>query len=186
MDPRFVAFSIIAVAIVAAPVVVWAIARSQRTAELRHRFGAEYDRTARMTGARKAEVLLMERHIRVESFPIRPLGAKKCEAFIAEWRGVQSCFVDDPSSAVERADHLVQRFMQAFGYPMADFEQRAADLSVAHSGVVDNYRAAHQIALRHMQGHATTEDLRTAILYYRSLFDDLVATCSTGLYKKAA
>jgi hypothetical protein len=185
MDPRLIAIIII-VAIVAGLAVLWAIARSQRTAKLRSRFGAEYDRTARMTGARKAETLLMERERRVETFPLRRLGAEEREKFITEWRLIQSRFVDGPRGAVEQADLLVERHMRARGYPLTDtdFEQRAADISVAHAGVVDNYRAAHQIALRHKQGQATTEDLRTAIVYYRSLFDDLLGTASMSLPQK--
>ena len=87
---------------------------------------------------------------------------------------VQSHFVDDPQAAVGEADLLVDRLMQARGYPTSDFDQRAADISVSHPGVVDNYRAAHQIALRHQQGQASTEDLRNAVIYYRSLFDELL------------
>jgi len=89
---------------------------------------------------------------------------------------VQTHFVDDPRGSVSAADELVTRVMQARGYPMSDFEQRAADISVDHPRVVDNYRAAHEIALRHRRGEATTEDLRNAIIYYRSLFDELLQT----------
>jgi hypothetical protein len=185
MDPKLVAV-IVVVAIVAGLTVLWAIARNQRTAELRRRFGAEYDRTVRMTGARRAETLLMERERRVETFPIRQLGAEEREKFITEWRLIQSRFVDGPRGAVEQADLLVERVMRARGYPLTDtdFEQRAADISVAHASVVVNYRAAHEIALRHRQGQATTEDLRTAIVYYRSLFDDLLVTGSMSIPQK--
>jgi len=179
MDPKVVVV-IIVVVIVAVLVVIWAVARYQRTAKLRRRFGAEYDRTARMTGTRKAEILLMEREKRVETFPFRQLGAEERESFITEWRAIQSRFVDDPRAAVQQADVLVERLMQSRGYPVTDFEQRAADISVAHPGVVDNYRAAHQISVRHSRGQATTEDLRTAILYYRSLFDELLQAVSMG------
>src|ERR1700733_10561789 len=97
---------------------------------------------------------------------------------------VQSHFVDDPQAAVGEADLLVDRLMQARGYPTSDFDQRAADISVAHPGVVDNYRAAHQIAVRHQQGQASTEDLRSALIYYRSLFDELLQS-GHSLNKKA-
>jgi len=107
---------------------------------------------------------------------MRNLTAEERERFVTEWRLVQARFVDDPKGAVTDADDLVARLMQSRGYPMSDFEQRAADISVDHPRVVDNYRAAHQIALRQRQGQATTEDLRNAIIYYRSLFDELLQT----------
>jgi hypothetical protein len=122
----------------------------------------------------------------VEKFSIRPLGAAERERFISEWRSVQSRFVDDPKGAVTEADKLVIRVMQARGYPMSDFEQRAADISVDHPQVVDNYRAAHEIALRHRRGESTTEDLRNAMLYYRSLFEDLLQPRSIDQRKEVA
>ncbi len=175
MDPKIIA--IIVVAIVAAAVVAWAIARNRRTAALKSQFGPEYDRTLRERGsATEAEAALLQRQKRVEKFRMRELTAEEREGFITEWRMVQARFVDDPKRAVTDADDLVVRLMQARGYPMSDFEQRAADISVDHPRVVDNYRAAHQIAVRQRQGAATTEDLRNAIIYYRSLFDELLQT----------
>jgi hypothetical protein len=126
---------------------------------------------------------LLEREKRVKEFPIRELKADERERFVTEWRIVQSRFVDDPQGAVAEADLLVDGLMQARGYPTTDFEQRAADISVTHPRVVDNYRAAHQIAVRHREGQASTEDLRNAIIYYRSLFDDLL---QTGTKKEVA
>lgn len=167
---------ILVVVVVALIVIAWAIARSRRRARLRRHFGPEYERTVREQGQGKAETVLLERKHRVEKFSIRALGAAERERFISQWRGVQSRFVDDPKGAVTEADKLVSNVMQARGYPMSDFEQRAADISVDHPQVVDNYRAAHEIALRHSRGEATTEDLRKAMLYYRSLFDDLLQT----------
>lgn len=123
---------------------------------------------------------------RVEKFPIRELAVDERERFVTEWRVVQSRFVDDPKGAVREADELVSRLMQARGYPMSDFEQRAADISVDHPRVVDNYRAAHMIALRHRKGEATTEDLRSAIIYYRSLFDELLQTKPAGEKREVA
>lgn len=185
MDPKLVT-AIIIIAIVAALVILWAIVRKQRTAKLRRHFGAEYDRTVRETGPERAETVLLERERRVEKFRIRDLGAEERERFVSEWRTIQSRFVDDPRGAVSQADALVDRLMQVRGYPVTGFEQRAADISVVHPGVVDNYRAAHQIALRHRQGQATTEDLRNAIIYYRSLFDELLQTGSIGRHREVA
>jgi hypothetical protein len=154
--------------------VVWFAIRRRRMAKLRQRFGPEYARLARDRGARRADAILVERQRRVEKFQIHRLSADERERFVSEWRGIQAHFVDDPAGAVTAADLLVGRLMEALGYPVSDFEQRAADISVDHPRVVENYRAAREIALRHRNGDATTEDLRNSMIYYRSLFDDLV------------
>ncbi len=182
MDPKQVI--VVVVAVIAVLIITWAVARRQRTAKLRGKFGPEYDRAVREIGQTKAESVLLEREKRVEKFPIRELSAEERERFVTEWRIVQSRFVDDPQGAVADADVLVNRLMQARGYPMSDFDQRAADISVTHPRVVGNYRAAHMIAVRHQQGQATTEDLRNAIIYYRSLFDELLQPTPAVVYKK--
>ena len=87
---------------------------------------------------------------------------------------MQSQFVDDPKNAVVGADQLVSEVMQVRGYPVGDFEQRVADISVDHPVVVENYRAAHDITLRHNRRQASTEDLRKAMVHYRLLFDELL------------
>ena len=175
MDPKIIIAIVVAVIVVAA--VAWAIARNRRTAALKSRFGPEYERTVRERGdPSAAEAALLQRQKRVERFKMRDLTAEEREGFVTEWRLVQARFVDDPKRACTDADDLVARLMRARGYPMSDFEQRAADISVDHPRVVDNYRAAHQIALRQRGGQATTEDLRNAIIYYRSLFDELLQT----------
>ncbi len=166
MDPKIVIAIVVAVILVLAA--AWVFVRKRRTEALRQRFGPEYDRAVREHGAGRADSVLVEREKRVEKFPIRELVADEREHFVTEWRLVQSRFVDDPKGAVTEADALVSRLMQARGYPMSDFEQRAADLSVDHPRVVEDYRAAHEIALRHRKGQASTEDLRNAIIYYRS------------------
>lgn len=171
MDPKWVIVAVVAA--VVAVGILWMAMRKRRTEALKERFGPEYDRTLREHGNR-AETVLAEREKRVERFPIRELAADERERFITEWRTVQTRFVDDPNGAVADADDLVSRLMQTRGYPMSNFDQRAADLSVDHPRVVENYRAAHEIALRHRRGEATTEDLRQAVIYYRSLFDDLL------------
>jgi hypothetical protein len=173
MDPKTIVVVVVLIAVLAALAYVYV--RKRRSAELRQHFGPEYDRAVREHGSeRRAEAVLGEREKRVEKFRIRELGAEEREGFISQWRAVQARFVDDPKGAVSQADDLVIQVMQGRGYPMADFEQRAADISVDHPDVVDNYRAAHLIALRHRKGDATTEDLRNAMIYYRSLFEDLL------------
>lgn len=174
MDPKLIIIA--AVVLVAVVVIGWAVARKRRTEGLRNRFGPEYERTVREHGPGRGESVLLERKERVEKFSIRELGSAEREHFITQWRDVQGRFVDDPQGSVSAADALVVRVMEARGYPMSNFEQRAADISVDHPQVVDNYRATHEIALRHRRGEATTEDLRKAMVYYRSLFDELLQT----------
>jgi hypothetical protein len=187
MDPRQLAIITVAsIAAIAVLVIVWAVVRSQRRARLRSRYGTEYERAVQENGPQRAETLLLEREKRVKAFHIRSLGAEERERFVSEWRMLQSRFIDDPRGAAEQADRLVDRLMQARGYPVTDFEQRAADVSVSYPKVVDNYRAARLIALRHRQGQATTEDLRNAIIYYRSLFDELLQTDPIGQRREVA
>lgn len=152
-----------------------ALMHNRRRANIQSRFGPEYDRAVEETGSkRRAETLLQEREERVARFTIRPLTNDQTVYFVESWRRVQNQFVDDPSGAVTRADVLLGEIMEARGYPVADFEQRANDLSVHHPGVVQNYRSAHAIMLRHAREEASTEDLRNAMIQYRALFDDLV------------
>src|ERR1700758_1419982 len=179
MDHRIAIVIAVAVAVVVVLILALAFMRKRRTENLRKRFGPEYDRTVHEIGPRRAESKLHEREKRVEKFPIRPLSVSERQQFLAEWRAAQSRFVDDPRGAAEDADELVNKGMQSRGYPMSDFEQRAADVSVDHPRVVENYRAAHEIAIRQRSGEATTEDLRSALIYYRSLFDDLLETSTT-------
>jgi hypothetical protein len=149
--------------------------RKRRSDGLKQRFGGEYDRLAQRTGdPGKAEQLLEAREKRVAQFEIKPIPASQRDSFVTAWREVQAQFVDDPKGAVARADDLLSQVMAARGYPMADFAQRAADLSVEHTDVVSHYRTAHDIAVRHERGEAGTEDLRQAMIHYRALFDDLV------------
>lgn len=175
MNPRTVTVIVI-VAIVVVLAIVWFAIRRRRTEALRRRFGPEYDRIVHEHGAQRADHILLERERRVEKFSLRRLSADEDERFVSEWRAVQAHFVDDPAGAVTEADLLVGRLMEARGYPLGDFEQRAADISVDHPRVVENYRAAHEIALRHQRGDASTEDLRNSMIYCRSLFDDLLET----------
>ena len=150
--------------------------RSQR---LRQRFGPEYERTIRTEGnIRKAEAALEARAKRVARLHIHPLNSTDAQRFDAAWRTVQARFVDDPRGAVTDADRLVGEVMAARGYPVGDFEQRVADVSVDHPDVVMNYRAAREIALQHAEGKATTEDLRQAMVHYRALFRDLLETAA--------
>jgi hypothetical protein len=164
---------VLALAIVA--LVMWN--RSRRREALKSRFGPEYERTVHETGdPRKAESMLAEREKRVSSYTIKALPNEMREHFVQTWQNVQAQFVDDPKYAVTRADDLLGEVMMARGYPVHDFDQRAEDLSVDHPQVVQHYRAAHDVAVRHSRGEASTEDLRTAMIHYRELFEELVKT----------
>jgi FtsZ-interacting cell division protein ZipA len=176
MDQRTMVVVVVAiVAIAALAIVGWLYSRQRRSTRLRQRFGPEYDRVVRQEGdQRKAEGLLEFRAKRRERLPIRPLEGTQRDAFADRWIAVQSHFVDDPKGAVTDADRLISEVMAARGYPMSDFDQRAADISVDHPQVVENYRAAHNIALRHGRGEASTEDLRKAMVHYRSLYEQLL------------
>ncbi|MBV9179971.1 MAG: hypothetical protein JO356_01550 [Acidobacteria bacterium] len=149
--------------------------RKRRSQQLRERFGPEYDRVVSSEGdVRKGERVLEFRQKHREKLNIRSLSPNDRASYMLRWNEVQARFVDDPRGAVTLADSLVTDVMQSRGYPIADFEQRAADVSVDHPLVVDNYRAAHDIALRQGRGQATTEDLRKAMVHYRSLFEQLL------------
>jgi hypothetical protein len=168
------------IVVVAVVVIVIAILimQKQRTRKLRGKFGSEYERLVGETGgsAHKAEAILDERQKRVDKLVIRPLSPEECARFTAEWRTVQEGFVDEPKMAVWRADALVNLALQTRGFPMADFEEQAANVSVEHPQVVENYRVAHDIAIRDQQGRATTEELRRAMQHYRGLFEHVLDT----------
>ncbi len=157
-------------------VLVWyAVERRARTRTLRTQYGTEYDRAVGHASSRHvAEVELAKRQERVDQFDIRPLLPVQRELFAQEWHDLQEMFVENPGGAVSRADLLVIDVMRTRGYPVANFEQRASDLSVHHAQFVQNYRAARDIAERRRTGRVTTEELRRAIVYYRALFEDLL------------
>lgn len=153
------------------------MSRKKRSEHLRQQFGPEYDKVLQQHGdARHAEAVLADREKRVDKFTIRTLSQTDRDRFLADWANVQRRFVDDPAFAVNEADALVTQVMAARGYPMADFEQRAADISVNYPRVVQNYRSARLIVVRHGQGQASTEELRQAMVHYRSLFEELMDT----------
>ena len=151
------------------------VVRNRQRANLRAKFGPEYSRTVEEVGSpRKAEAELAEREKRVAGFSLHPLSLQQVDMFTDAWNKVQTQFVDDPQGAVSRADVLLTEVMEVRGYPIVDFERRSADLSVDHPEVVQNYRSAHDIAIRHARGEADTEDLRQAMIHYRALFEELV------------
>lgn len=153
----------------------WFFSRRKQSYRLAQRFGPEYGHTVDELGSRtKAEAELKARESRVERLIIVALTHTDAARFSQAWSDLQGRFVDDPKGAVVQADQLVRELMGKRGYPVADFERRAADISVDHPAVVDHYRAAQAIALRDTRGEADTEELRKAVVHYRALFDDLL------------
>jgi cytoskeletal protein RodZ len=159
--------------IIVVALVVWQALKTKRTRTLQDRFGPEYDRTVeRADDRREAEADLAARAKRRDELDIRPLPTASRDRYLEEWQRVQARFVDDPSGAVQEADTLIQSVMRERGYPVDDFEQRAADISVDHPQVVENYRNGHRLA------SGDTEEQRQAMVHYRALFDELVEDTS--------
>jgi FtsZ-interacting cell division protein ZipA len=178
--------AIIVIAVIVIAVIGFIASRKRRSRKLKERFGPEYDRVLRQEGdPRRAEGVLEFRQKRHDKFKIRSLSESDRANFAARWKEVQARFVDDPRGAVTVADSLVTDVMQARGYPIGEFDQRAADLSVDYPAIVDNYRAAHEIAMRHSEGKASTEDLRQAMVHYRALFQELLDERETQQRKGA-
>ena len=168
---------VIGIAAAAAIVAVLAGARVGRTRRLRAAFGPEYDRTVDAAGDRsEAEAELLERRKRREQLDIRELDPGAREQYLDQWRVAQERFVDDPPGATIEADQLVLDVMRARGYPVEDFDRRAADISVDYPELVGNYRSAHAVAVKQSLGEASTGDLRQAMRHYRALFDELLET----------
>lgn len=175
LSPIEIALLIAFGVIVVAGIALMLVLRKRRTERLRTQFGsAEYDRALVEGGSRRhGEAGLVGRNDRIEFLHIQPLAPGDRARFAESWRSVQGRFVDSPGGAVTDADQLLRDVMSTRGYPVADFEQRAADVSVDHPLVIDNYRKAHDIAVRQGLGHASTEDLRQAMIHFRRLFEDL-------------
>ena len=192
MNYQFTPTQLIVAGVVLLVVVIIAIAAymehsKKKTLALRNRFGSEYDRAVLSQGSSDAaEARLADREARVGTLKLRDLGAIERERFCTEWFTVQSRFVDHPKSAVTEADDLINALLEARGYPMAGFEQRAADVSVGYPLVMEDYRQAHAIAVRLGKAEATTEELRTAMIKYRTVFDGLIQAQKPAEHKSAA
>jgi hypothetical protein len=176
LDTTQLALIVALVVVVVAVVAAILLLRKRRTQRLQTKFGsAEYARTVEKDGGRRhAEAALEGRTQRVKAFHVCPLAAEDRARFVESWRGVQARFVDGPAGTVTEAGQLLGSVMATRGYPVSDFEQRAADISVDHPLVLANYRRAHEIALRQTRGQASTEDLRQAMVHYRTLFEELI------------
>jgi hypothetical protein len=173
MDTNMLA--VLAIVVVLLVVAGLLLTRKRRSEKLEERFGPEYQRTLDTHGSRtKAEAELLARQKRVDQLNIVPLAPAEAARYTESWKSLQARFVDSPQGVLFEADQLVRDLMQRRGYPMGDFDTRAADISVHHPSVVDHYRAAHAIAMRDQRGEADTEALRQAIVHYRALFAELL------------
>jgi FtsZ-interacting cell division protein ZipA len=170
----WIVVAVAVVALVVVAVLAWQAARRKR---LQDTFGPVYEReVADASSRREAEAELEDRRKRREQLDIRPLSTDAAERYANSWEGVQTQFVDDPVGATRDADRLVAQVMAERGYPMEDFESRADLISVDHPTVVENYRSAHEAYVAYDRGDASTEDLRQAMVHYRSLFSELLET----------
>jgi hypothetical protein len=176
MDSNTTTIILVAVvALILIGLLVMAFNRLQRSRHLRERFGPEYERLVNEAGdKRKAESELEARLAHVESLQIRPLSAEEVNRFSLEWQATQAEFVDEPLASVQKADRLIREVMKAKGYPVDDFEQRAADISVDYPDLVTDYRGLHMIAKKERDDHVSTEEMRQAMVHGRALFENLV------------
>jgi len=168
--------AVIVVAVILIAAIAWLAYGANQTKRLRQRFGPEYDAVVGRIGKAKAEAELRRREKRVKTFEIEPLASADAARFSQAWTRIQGSFVDDPKGVLIEADRLVRDLLAKRGYPVADFELRAADISVDHPIVVNNYRAAQRIVSLDQRGEASTEDLRKAVVHFRALFDELLGS----------
>jgi hypothetical protein len=177
MNTTYIIIAVVLVLVIVVAVLWPIMVRRKRSERLHDDFGTEYDHTVETLGdEKKAQTELEERQKYVNALDIRSLSAGEREGYLADWTTVQSKFVDEPGQAIVDADRLIMEVMQLRAYPISDFEQRAADVSVSYPTLVSNYRAAREIALKNQEHQADTEELRQAMIYYRPLFDELLVT----------
>ena len=175
MNTTYMTIAVVLVLVILGAILGLVFARRRRSERFHDQFGPEYDHTVQaMGGEKKAQTELEERRKHVEALDIRPLSVSERERYRADWTAVQSKFVDEPGQAIVDADRLIVQVMQTRAYPVSDFEQRAADISVNYPALVSNYRAAREIAVKNEQHQADTEELRQAMIHYRSLFEELL------------
>jgi len=175
MNTTYLIIAVILVLVVLGAILGVIFSRRQRSKKFQNKYGTEYDRTVQSAGnEKKAQAELGERQKHVDTMNIRPLSVSERERYQAEWTAIQAKFVDQPGQATVEADHLIMEVMKVRAYPVSDFEQRTADISVNYPALVSNYRAAREIAIKNEQHSANTEELRQALIYYRSLFDELL------------
>jgi hypothetical protein len=184
MDTKYI-IAIVLILVVLGVILAAIFARRQRSKRYSAKFGPDYNHTVKTMGnEKKAQTEMDERQKHIDSLNIRPLSDSERERYLADWTKIQAKFVDQPGQATVEADHLIMEVMKVRAYPVSDFEQRAADISVNYPALVSNYRAAREIAIKNEQHQAGTEELRKAFIYYRSLFDELLKTETISPEKK--
>jgi len=167
---------VVAVAVLIIGLLAWLMTRRRRSAVLQQHFGSEYERRLEETGDRKTvETELRDVSKRRRTLDIAPLSGPARDRYAQQWRAIQSRFVDQPDQAVTEADLLVAAVMRERGYPVDDFDDQIDMVAVDHPDVAENYRAAHEIHERNAERLASTDDLRQALIHYRSLFEELLA-----------
>ena len=186
MDSQTLMLAWVGIVVLVLGLAAWAYTSRRRRVNLRKRFGPEYERTVEAVGPAQADAVLRERAERVSRFDLHKLTHDQIDAFARAWRRIQSRFVDDPDGAVGEADALVTQVMTARGYPLEDFDRRAADLSVDHPVVVQNYRTARMLAMRRQRGEAGTEEMRQAVVNYRALVDELLDVDTRDAHRRAS
>jgi hypothetical protein len=176
-DPAMIIAACAIVLLIVIAIVFIALKRSsrRRTEELRSRFGPEYDLALREFGSRrKAEATLLDRVNRIDQLKIRDLTLAENTRYLTEWDSIQSRFIDHPRGAVTEADEMINSLLATCGYPAGPFAQRASDLSVRHSRLMEPYRRTNAITVRAGKNEATTEELRSAMILYRALFEEFM------------
>jgi hypothetical protein len=175
MSPTYLIIAVVVIVVVMGAIMAPMFARRRKSQKFQNKYGPEYDRTVESAGnEKKAQAELNGRQKHVDTLNIRQLSVSERERYQAEWTAIQAKFVDQPGQATVEADHLIMEVMKVRAYPVSDFDQRAADISVNYPTLVSNYRAAREIAIKNEQHTATTEELRQAMIHYRSLFDELL------------
>jgi hypothetical protein len=175
MSPTIIIIAVVVIVVIMGAIMAPTFARRRRSQKFQNKYGPEYERTVQTAGNdKKAQAELKDRQKHIDTLNIRPLSVAERERYQAEWTTIQAKFVDQPGQATVEADHLIMEVMKMRAYPVSDFDQRAADISVNYPTLVSNYRAAREIAIKNEKHSANTEELRQALIYYRSLFDELL------------
>jgi hypothetical protein len=175
MSPTYIIIAVVVIVVIMGAIMAPRFARRRKSQKFQNKYGPEYDRTVESAGnEKKAQAELNGRQKHVDTLNIRPLSVSERERYQSEWTIIQAKFVDQPGQATVEADHLIMEVMKVRAYPVSDFDQRAADISVNYPNLVSNYRAAREIAIKNEKHTATTEELRQAVIHYRSLFDELL------------
>jgi hypothetical protein len=178
MDTKYIIIIVVVVVLVVLGLILASIfARRQRSKKYSSKYGSDYGHTVKAMGnEKKAQTEMDERQKHVDTLNIRSLSLSERERYLTEWKAVQAKFIDQPGPATVEADHLIMEVMQLRNYPVSDFDQRAADISINYPELVSNYRLARAIAIKNERHQADTEELRQALVYYRSLFNELLIT----------